>query len=172
MMQGGHPAVITETNAAADPVDALVHDHSHLSALLLDLRATSTRLAAGEVAADEAVPELAHAAEVLHDALVEHFAREEEALFPYIEEELASIAPRSRAVRADHDVVCGRAAALAALLRSGGDAAALGRFEAALAELERVYAAHSLAEIDLLREVDAALDRPRRAALAALLAGL
>lgn len=151
-----------------DPVEALVHDHGHLSALLLDVSATAERVREGELGWDEAIPEMEHAAGLLRDALLEHFAKEEEALFPFVEEKIPRFAERCGVVRADHDVVCGKLDALLRACRTRDHAAVV----TTLAEFERAYAVHSQKELELLREVATALDAEGRKALRELMEGL
>jgi len=156
-----------------DPVDALAHDHGHLSALLVELRTTLTRVDKGDAAFEECVPELEHAAEVLRDAMIEHFAREEEALFPFVEERLPSLREKAASVRADHDPVCARSARLCGTFRRAANVGHDVSFVSAeLSRLEVVYATHSYAEIQFLEEVRVALDPEGRDILRALLAAI
>ncbi len=154
----------------SDPIEQLTHDHGHLSALVQAAAAMLVRMERAEEMSEEAIDELVHAVESLRDALLSHFAREEEGLFPFVDTKVPALAPQVAELLADHDAVIARTAELigAAELAAGtgvGYALCVSTYD----RFVEVYAAHAQSEQTLLRAVDAALDADARAALRALL---
>ncbi|MDB4947017.1 MAG: hypothetical protein JWP97_6551 [Labilithrix sp.] len=152
-----------------DPIDELTHDHGHLGALAHRVTASVQRLAHGGGA--EAADELVHAAESLRDALLAHFAREEEGLFPFVEEHVLPLRAEVAELLAQHDAVVQKATALVGAAGEAERTGAAGCV-AALDAFVEVYASHARAEEALLHACDEALDPSRREALRTLLAAL
>ncbi len=154
----------------SDPIEQLTHDHGHLSELVQAVATLLARMEHAEEMSEGAFDELVHAVEILRDALLSHFAREEEGLFPFVDHEVPALAPQVAALLADHDAVIARAADL---IRAAERAAAAGvGYALCVSTYDRfveIYAAHAQSEQALLRAVDAALDAAARAALRALL---
>lgn len=150
-----------------DPIGELTHDHGHLSALVVAVATLLARVEAGEDPCS-LHEELRDAAEGLHDALLVHFAREEEALFPFIEKELGTVAESAEALRRDHDAVCASARDLVrAVVRTAQDGFIV-VIEAAT-RFQELYASHAQAELALLKSTDENLDDAKRAKLRDLL---
>lgn len=150
-----------------DPLDELSHDHGHLSTLVIVVRSALPRT--GPTDFDE----LDDAVDSLREALLAHFAREEEGFFPFVESHVPTLRPSVDALRADHDRVCERLADLSRVVRQGthhggGVASCVSSFE----RFEELYAKHAQAELAFLKEVDALSDTDARAQLRNILAAI
>jgi iron-sulfur cluster repair protein YtfE (RIC family) len=154
-----------------DPIAELSHDHSHLGALVQAVRGTLASVERKESSWEDARTELEDGAESLREGLLLHFAREEEALFPFVEGRLPELADRVAKLLADHDAVVVRASELCRIVETTGTNAPP-QCISAFARFEETYAAHAQAEHGLLRDVDAALDQESRSNLRALLAAI
>lgn len=154
----------------SDPIEQLTHDHGHLSELVQSAAALLARMERAEEMSEGAIDELVHAVETLRDALLSHFAREEEGLFPFVDQKVPALGPQVAALLADHDAVLARTADL---MGAAEQAAASGvGYALCVSTYDRfveVYAAHAQSEQALLRAVDAALDAEARSVLRALL---
>jgi iron-sulfur cluster repair protein YtfE (RIC family) len=154
----------------SNPVEAFGHTHEHLNDLVLEVG----RLIRSTEGGDRR-DRLGAALERLRDELLEHFAREEEGLFPYIRAHLPSKAEAVDRLERAHDSVCGAIVRLAHL--SGAEHAGVeGCPSDALAGLherfERGYAQHARDEAALLDELEVLLDERHRTELADRLRGL
>lgn len=150
------------TDSQADPIQKLTHDHGHLGSLV---QSVATLLARRE---QDDADELVHAVETLRDELLEHFAREEEGLFPFIEANVPSLAKRVAQLLADHDAVIERTKDLIATMGRAeqvGHAACVAAYD----RFVEVYAGHHQAEQSLFSACDAALDQAHRRELRSLL---
>jgi hypothetical protein len=155
---------------ATTPIGLMEHDHVQLSRQIDALhRELSTLAAAGtpiEPMADDTVQALV----ALSEDLFEHFAREEEGLFPFVVERAPDLAADVAALVEGHDRICGAATRLLALRdrppTEGNIALAASLFQ----RLVDVYAAHSGRELTLLAALASRLDAAAQAELAALVA--
>ncbi len=141
----------------ADPLKELAHDHRELSGLLIAVRDALGRVDRGQSKLDDELHEIRDGIEVFREALLEHFAREQEGLLPFVVSRLPSVRERTDQLIAEHDRI---AEALTQLLRELGRIDASGElapFRASLAHFEDLYASHSRAELGFLAEVAAAL---------------
>jgi hemerythrin-like domain-containing protein len=157
-------------SVADDPIGELTHDHGALSTLVLAVRASLNRLERGETTPVDVADDLGDGTASLHDALLVHFAREEEGLFPFVVDELPAMHARAEALRVEHDAICAAAADLmqaARLLHSGGGVVACA---ATMARFEELYATHSQLELAFLKDVGQALSVVAREKLRAILA--
>lgn len=138
----------------------LTHDHGEINRLVLDvgsaLRSPS--------ASPDALPLDVRFAE-LQDVVFHHFAREEEALFPYIAETIPDLVPEIDALLLAHDAICGLLARLVHMAATPAGAAGLGPL---YARFETAYAAHAKGEAAFLGSLAARLDHAQRKRLAAL----
>ncbi len=156
-----------------DPLAELSHDHGHLGALVLVVQATLLRIERAELSFEEGVEELDDGVEALQGALVDHFAREEEGFFPFIEAHVVALRPRVDALRIEHDAVCRRVGDLSRAVRQGvrdgiGLPACLSAFE----RFQAHYAKHAQAELAMLVDVGSAVDGDARDKLRAILAAI
>lgn len=159
------------TPASGDPIAELSHDHGHLSTLVLAVRAALVRMQRAELSFEDGVDALGDAVEALRDALLSHFAREEEGFFPFVEDHVPALRPRLETLRAEHDSVCQRADELSRAvhqeIRGGvGTAAYVLSYE----RFEELYATHAQSELAFLKDVDASLDEDARERLRTILA--
>lgn len=156
--------------AGSDPIEQLTHDHGQLSALVQAASTTLIRMERAEEMTDEAIDELVHAVESLRDALLLHFSREEEGLFPFVNAHVPALSAQVADLLADHDAVISKTNDL---IRAAGQAVATGvGYALCVSSYDRfveIYASHAQSEQTLLRAVDAALDQNARVELRALL---
>jgi hemerythrin-like domain-containing protein len=156
-----------------DPLRELLHDHGQLGRLVLAVGSAMTRIENGETDSDGAVTELIDGVDSLREALFVHFARENEILFPFVENQLPAFEAQVGQLRSEHDAVCARAVELTRAVdlasRDGvGFATCVSRFEAFV----ELYGKHAHAEQELLQHVDSALGAGDREVLRDLLATL
>lgn len=148
-----------------DPVDHLAHDHAELNARVLEL-GSRVRAQGGLAAGTDA---LAAPLRELRDDLFLHFAREEEALFPFVTDIFPELAERVNAMIAAHDTICGTLARMCHLASRDAPLAILSPL---YERFETSYGDHASSEGDLLRRLDRDLGPAQRRALAGLVAGL
>jgi len=148
----------------ADPVKTFVHDHAEIHSRILALAKARRSLAD-----DAPSSRLRAPLDELRDLLFLHFAREEEALFPFVATAVAELVPEVDALAVAHDTICGSLARMVQLAATAAPASALAplveRFEAA-------YASHALAEASVLGKLDARLTPEQRDQLARLVDGI
>lgn len=140
-----------------DPLQALAHDHRDLNELLIAIRDALGRIDRGRSRLEDEAHEIGDGIEALRDALLEHFAREQEGLFPFVLGHLPNVTADVDAIAGEHDRI---AAALTDLVRAWTAASAhgdLGEWRLALARFEELYAAHTKSELAFLESVAAAL---------------
>ncbi|MGZ3422057.1 MAG: hemerythrin domain-containing protein [Polyangiales bacterium] len=138
-----------------DPLLALEHDHVHLSRIVADLR--------DMVPASH--PELVPTLLALRDDLFHHFAREEEALFPYLVQTLPDLKPAIAVLESAHDRVCGAVSRLCALADKGPSPLIAQLFE----RLDAEYLDHARKESEFLRGLAGRLSKEQRAHVRALI---
>ena len=133
----------------------LEHDHTTLSQAVADLRAAVSR-----VPRDVFVAKL----DAVMEELFEHFAREEEGLFPYLLEQLPDQTDAIAQLQAAHDRICGAASRLRALSPEQIDLAVslFKRFDAE-------YTGHAQRETDFLRSLGTRLSAQQQLALGRIL---
>jgi hypothetical protein len=132
-----------------DPLLALEHDHVHMSRLLAESREM--------VRASH--PELGPTLAALRDDLFHHFAREEEALFPYLVETLPDLKDSIAVLESAHDRVCGAVSRLCALVEKGPSPLVAQLFD----RLDAEYVDHARKETEFLRGLAGRLSREQRA---------
>lgn len=146
----------------------LEHDHATLSRHVQELRAMVDRHEQHDAPLGEEF--LALLVETA-DALFEHFAREEEGLFPYIAREL----PERRAVleemQAAHDRICGAASRILSLTDRAPLPEQLPLAVALFRRFDAEYTDHARREAEVLRGLSGALSGDQIAALAEQLRG-
>ena len=164
--------------ATPDPIFRLEHDHAHLSRLVADLREALSVIRAGRDETGERREEFASVLGGLAAELFEHFAREEEGLFPFLQERLPDMRPAIADIERAHDRICGAASRILALLdaaaRKGPASTRLGEQDFALVaslfdRFDAEYTAHARNEADFLRTLAPRLDGRQREALAEIL---
>ena len=141
----------------ADPLKELAHDHRELSGLLIAVRDALSRVERGQSKLDDELHEIRDGIEAFREALLEHFAREQEGLLPFVVARLPAVRARTDELIAEHDRI---AEVLTTLLKDLGKidtSGELAPFRASLARFEDLYASHSRAELGFLEEVATAL---------------
>jgi iron-sulfur cluster repair protein YtfE (RIC family) len=152
---------------APDPLVALEHDHVHLSRLVSDLRGAFDR---GDADPEDIAGTLAS----LRDDLFDHFAREEEALFPYLMEVLPDLRSSIARLEDAHDRICGAVSRLHSVAVKGSTAF---REQHALAEqlfrrFDSDYVEHARHESELLRSLATRLSPEQRVRVRSIMAGI
>ena len=155
----------------ADPIKELVHDHRELSGLLLAVHEALSRIERGQSTLEDEQHEIRDGIEAFRESLLEHFAREQEGLLPFVTTHLPASRDRVDQLIVEHDRI---AALLGALVKDVGlvDAGgALSSFRRSLRSFDELYAAHTKSELAFLTEVVGSLahDPAAAAKLQALL---
>jgi iron-sulfur cluster repair protein YtfE (RIC family) len=156
-----------------DPVLGLEHDHVSLSELTSDLRGRVAALVADPGRAAELHGELLEALGGLRDSLLEHFANEEEALFPMVLAHLPGFRGEVEQLQGAHDGLCGAVARMTYLAQRGPDSLpeVLPQLDSLFSRFDTAYASHAQEECSLLRRVGQALSPPLRRELSLALGG-
>lgn len=144
-------------DCVSDPIQELAHDHQELSGLLLAVREALARVERGQSKLDDELHEIRDGTEVFREALLEHFAREQEGLLPFVLTRLPGVATRVDGLIAEHDHIAEVLTQLMKDLDAVDARGELHSFRTALARFEELYAAHSKAEVGFLTEVAEAL---------------
>jgi hypothetical protein len=142
---------------ASSPLDHFDHDHRVLSELLIAVREALGRVERDPTKLSDELHEIRDGIEAFREAVLEHFAREQENLLPFVTSALPSMGDRCDALVADHDRI---AALLTALVRDLGTAEASGTMATwtpLFTTMESVYATHSRVELAFFEEVGASL---------------
>jgi hemerythrin-like domain-containing protein len=138
---------------AADPIQELVHDHRELSGLLVAVHEALSRVERGQSKLEDEQHEIRDGIEAFREALLEHFAVEQEGLLPFVVTHLPAARDRVDQLIVDHDRI---ANLLTALVKDVGDVdagGALSSFRASLRSFDELYAAHTKSELAFLTEV-------------------
>jgi iron-sulfur cluster repair protein YtfE (RIC family) len=133
-----------------NPLSLAEHDHGHLSQKIAVLHAEVTALRAAGTPLEPMADDLVQALVALSDDLFEHFAHEEEALFPHIVAVAPDLAPAVASLVEGHDRICGAATRLLALRDRPPTAANVELAAALFQRLVDVYAEHSGREHEVL----------------------
>ncbi|HEY6866823.1 MAG TPA: hemerythrin domain-containing protein [Candidatus Eisenbacteria bacterium] len=100
-----------------DPIDRLLAEHEEIMAEVAELRRAVRDLdARGEAALPEATPALERVGQMMATRLLEHARREDEALFPALEEVLGAGGPTG-VMRLEHEAIHEQAALFRRTLR-------------------------------------------------------
>jgi hypothetical protein len=156
-----------------DPLDDLAHDHGEVSALVFEvLHALEHKVSPPPPPVEQGWlrPRLVG----LREALLLHFAREEEGLFPFVALHFPEAAGRVAAMEVAHDEICGSITRMAYLAEQGPEAFPrhLQTITVSFMRFLDGYVGHSRIESALIEELAGRLDADQRAALAELLRGL
>ena len=158
--------------AMNDPIRDFEHTHGALSIAVVEVSRHVAKMHTGSDAREALVQSL----EALREELLQHFADEEEALFPFVRKIAPKKADAVDKLEAAHDTICGTVTRLVHLAaRDPGVVTVVGTassFGAVYERFESAYAAHSQTEADLFKELDEMLDDGQRAVLREYLHGL
>jgi hemerythrin-like domain-containing protein len=140
-----------------DPMKVLAHDHRELNELLIAVHAAFDRIERGQSKIEDELHEIRDGIEAFHEALLEHFAREQEGLLPFVVSRLPEVKEASDGIIDEHDRI---AAALTRVVHDLAQAEAKGAFvdwRANLGRFEELYSAHTKSELAFLERVALAL---------------
>jgi hypothetical protein len=156
-----------------DPILGLEHDHVSLSELVAELRGRVAALQGAPGRAGELHGELLEALSGLRDGLLDHFATEEEALFPMVLANLPGFAGEVTALQGAHDGLCGAIARMTYLAQRGPDSLVevLPQLASLFSRFDIAYTSHAQEECALLRRVSVALSPPLREELSLAIGG-
>lgn len=132
------------------PLKELAHDHRELSGLLVAVHEALARVQRGESKLEDELHEMTDGLEAFREALLEHFAREQEGVLPWLVTRLPDARAQVDQIFAEHDRIAEQLTVVVRALPAGDWSAALARFEA-------LYAEHTQSENAFFREVTAAL---------------
>ena len=152
--------------AAAPPTLELQHDHAALQLKVRALGVVIREFAGAPTAAARAACATALAS--LREDLFLHFAREEEALVPFVAANAPTFAAAVTGLVDAHDAICGALARMGEVIRAGTAPTITAIFD----RFTTAYATHATRERDLLAQLAAALTARQRTALATLLRGV
>jgi iron-sulfur cluster repair protein YtfE (RIC family) len=141
-----------------DPLRELAHDHRELTGLLVAVHEALSRVERGVSKLEDELHEIGDGVEAFREALLEHFAREQEGLLPFVLKHVPAAGARVDAIILEHDRI-GEALTLLVNELSGdvGPAAALGKWRATLARFEELYGTHTKSELAFFQEISASL---------------
>ena len=144
---------------ATPPLQELAHDHRELSGLLVAVHEALTRIERGTSRLDDELHELTDGIEAFREALLEHFAKEQEGVLPWLASRSTESSARVDELIAQHDRI---AEALTSVVKdlAGFEICSgpLGpTWSAALARFESLYAEHTQTETAFFSEVAASL---------------
>lgn len=150
--------------AAANPVLHFGHSHAHLGQLMRELATLLSEDA--QAISSEARDELPALASELRDELLEHFANEEEGLFPFIRRHFPEKREAVDRLQASHDVICGALVRFSFLAERSPEIPNDARL--AYERFEAAYGNHSRDEAELLDEFAQVLTLEQQAELETL----
>ncbi|MFT3766670.1 MAG: hemerythrin domain-containing protein [Minicystis sp.] len=153
------------------PLSLLEHDHAQLTRQIAALHAEVTALREVGAPAEPMADDLVQALVALSEELFEHFAREEEGLFPFVVERAPDLAPDVAVLVEGHDRICGAASRLLALRDRAPTPGTLDLAASLFQRLVDVYAEHSGRELALLAALAPRLDAAAQAEFAVFIAG-
>ena len=153
--------------ATASPLQGFGHSHAHLGQLTRELAAL---LAGNGSAGRELREKLPALASELRHELLEHFANEEEGLFPFIRQHFPEQCAAVDRLHAAHDMICGTLVRFSFLAERDGELSSDARL--AFERFETAYGNHSRDEAELLDEAARLLTPEQQTELEALLHGL
>ena len=152
-----------------DPLDRLEHDHGQLSKRLGFVRALLVEARADSGAIENAVDMFQRTLPPLMHALVEHFAHEEQGIFPFVEARWPDLREEIGALVEGHDRIRETATIILALANRG-----LRWFNLTAVMFDRLdgdFAEHDRRERVLLEALAERLDGDARRELAGMLRG-
>jgi len=151
----------------ASPLQGFGHSHVHLGQLTREFAALIDRNGSAGPETREKLPALA--SELRHE-LLEHFANEEEVLFPFIRQRFPTQCDAVDRLHAAHDIICGTLVRFSFLVERDGELSSDARL--AFERFETAYGNHSRDEAELLDQVAQLLTPEQQTELETLLHGL
>lgn len=153
--------------ATASPLQDFGHSHVLLGQLTRELAALLGGNGSAGPEIREKLPALA--SELRHE-LLEHFANEEEGLFPFIRQHFPHQCAAVDRLHAAHDIICGTLVRFSFLAERAGELSSDARL--AFERFESAYGNHSREEAELLDNVARLLTPEQQQELEKLLDGL
>jgi hypothetical protein len=157
----------------SDPVSQFEHSHGALTRRAIEIRDLVRAEPPEGLPAALTRKQLLGQLELLRDDLLQHFANEEEGLFPFVRQNLPTKADAVDRLAEAHDTICGAIVRLVHLVRHDQ---VLKREHATLVahyeRFESAYGRHSQSEGALFEELGEALDERLRGQLGEILRGL
>lgn len=135
------------------PLSIAEHDHGHLTRKIVALQADITALRAAGAPVEPMADDIVQALVALMDDLFDHFAREEEVLFPDIIQQAPELAPTVAELIEGHDRICGAAGRLLALRDREPTPGTIELAASLLQRLVDVYTEHSAREMEVLASI-------------------
>lgn len=135
------------------PLQELAHDHRELSGLLFALHEALARIERGTSKLEDELHEMTDGIEAFREALLEHFAREQEGAFPFVAMRLPAERTHVDELVAQHDRI---AETLGNVVRDL-HAAEIATWSEALARFDSLYAEHTKSEVLFFGVVTTAL---------------
>lgn len=156
-------------DSVTDPIRAFEHVHGQLNELAAQI-GCQLRDDSGHPRSltDGGRKSLVALMESLSEQLLQHFADEEEALFPFVRKMMPVKGATVDKLETSHSTICGAVVRLAYLATHKADWQLLTLYE----RFEELFAEHTRAESELFAELGRGLGQPERAELASLLSGL
>jgi hemerythrin-like domain-containing protein len=149
--------------AVVDPIESLAHDHRELNGLLVAVHEALVRVERGQSQLDDEIHEIRDGIEVFREALLEHFAREQEGILPFVLTLLPESSERVDRLIAEHDRIAEFVTKIVDEVGRSDTADASARFRAALTRFDELYAAHAKTELAFFKDVTTALSGDRDA---------
>ncbi len=139
------------------PNSELAHEHRELSGLLLAMHEALGRVERGESQVEDELHELRDGIEAFREALLEHVAREQEGVLPWLTTRLPDVHARVEALVEEHDRISALLDTLVKELGAVEGGGAIGEWSASLARFDLLYAHHSRSEAVFFAEVASTL---------------
>ena len=136
-----------------DPIGELAHDHRELNGLLIAVEEALGRVERGRSTLDDELHEIHDGTEAFREALLEHFAREQEGLLPFVVSRLPPVRDQVDQLITEHDRIAEALTQLVKDVRAIAADGELAAFRASLAHFEELYASHTKGELAFLSEV-------------------
>ncbi len=157
-----------------DPVGHFEHSHAALTKLVLEVGQMLRADIPAGLPADAHGEHLAEHLKRLRDELLEHFAQEEEGLFPFVRAHVPAKASAVDRLVEAHDMLCGTIVRLVHLVDGDGGTLApeVSAYAGHYERFEAAYVRHSRDEAALLEHLGRALNETQRGSLAEILRGL
>jgi hemerythrin-like domain-containing protein len=149
--------------AVVDPIESLAHDHRELNGLLVAVHEALLRVERGQSQLEDELHEIRDGIEVFREALLEHFAREQEGILPFVLTRLPESSERVDHLIAEHDRIAEFVTKIVDDVGSPETTDASARFRAALTRFDELYAAHARTELAFFKDVTTALADDRDA---------
>ena len=137
--------------------DRFAHDHGELNGLLLAVHAALSRVERDPRNLVDELHEIRDGVEAFREALLEHFAREQETLLPFVVLRLPAMRARCDALVVDHDRIAEMITDVVQDLAGAEASGTLTAWAATLNGVEATYASHTKLELSFFDEVEADL---------------